>query len=202
MKKYFESSKQQKYKKRQKLKEYLKNPTRFLYRNGLRIRNITIEPRSTQNENSENIEIEINKKETHFVSKYKQKMLAVKAKDTANLSYRKYEILRENFSWLKIPSWRSIQPVQKLLNEQFTIHQNKYGFYVEPFQKIKFVCKKFIESEKTRPERLKLKLCTDGTSLTKSNVGHLNFSFTLLNDSQSAKSVFGNYILGKFNIAF
>ena len=117
MTKYFESSKQQKYNKRQKLKEYLKNPTRFLNRNGLRIRNITIEPRSTQNENSENIEIEINKKETQIVSKYKQKMLAVKAKDMANLSYRKYEILRENLSWLKIPSWRSIQPVQKLLNE-------------------------------------------------------------------------------------
>ena len=72
------------------------------------------------------------------------------------------------------------------------------GFYVEPLQKIKFVCKKYLEKKTARVETFRIKLSADGTSITKSRVNVLVFTFTLLNDVKNAQSVFGQMILGKY----
>ena len=201
MKAYFASNKLNKYRKRQKLKENLKNASRFLYKNKLSFSKIVISPRTDNNQTDDELDIEILKVAPIKVSKCQKKMLAVQAKDMANISEKKYEILRKYFSWLQIPSLSAIRPVQNIINNLYTIHQNEKGVFVEPLQKIKFVCKKYIEKQNfTNLKTFKIKLNTDGTSLTKSNVNLLNFSFTLLNEVEKAKSVFGQYILGMINL--
>ena len=47
-------------------------------------------------------------------------------------------------------------------------------------------------------ETFRIKLSADGTSITKSRVNVLVFTFTLLNDVKNAQSVFGQMILGKY----
>ena len=70
--------------------------------------------------------------------------------------------------------------------------------FIDPVQKIKFVCKKFLSRKPNFPSNVfKIKLSCDGITISKTKVQLLNFSFNLLDDQKNALNVEHTYILGK-----
>ena len=122
------------------------------------------------------------------------------AKDITNLSCRKYSLLISTLNKLntnQMPGLKSVTKLQIKLNNFFKIQSNDYGFFVEPLDKIKYVCKKFlIKNPEFFRSKFRIKISADSTSISGTHINVLNFTFNLLDDVKTATSVFGSKILG------
>ena len=97
-----------------------------------------------------------------------------------------------------MPPLDDVKNVRQKADKFFKIKNNDNGVFNKPKHKIRYMCKKFIENNgEIHNDTFIIKLAGDGTSVTKSGVNLLNFAFTIINDTVNAKSVNGNYILGK-----
>ena len=123
------------------------------------------------------------------------------AKDVTNLSCRKYTLLKKTLKDINvngIPNIRLITNLQYKINNFFPIQNNENGFFVEPVQKIKYVCEKFLlKNPHFSKSYFKLKLSADSTALSKKHLNLLNLTFNLLDDKDLAMNSVGCYILGK-----
>jgi hypothetical protein len=127
------------------------------------------------------------------------------AKDVANMSFRKYRLIRKSLKTIyfeKIPGWKKVFNKQHEINDFFRLEEpNRKGFFYEPYKKIQFVCEKFLQSDQefrdSGERTFKIKLSADSMNLSKKHLILLNFTFSLLNDKRNAMSVFGTFILGK-----
>lgn len=121
-------------------------------------------------------------------------------KDLTYLSDSNYQIWR-NSNLTIGPSLHKLKAVRKFLNSVYPIHRNNYGFYINPINKIQLVINEVTGSKSlTIDEDISIKLCGDGFNIAKSNLKIINFSFTIINQGQTAKTVKGNYLLGKKNL--
>jgi hypothetical protein len=124
----------------------------------------------------------------------------LKAKDESNLSQKKYRIIRKaimDIETCNIMGIKSIDPMKQRLNNFFRLENNEKGFYLNPIQKIIFVCRKFLEKKPEYDRRIfRIKLCCDGVALSSTKVNMLNFSFNLLDDETQNLNVLDTYILG------
>ena len=102
---------------------------------------------------------------------------------------------------------KAIKKCQKEMNNIFEIISTEFGYFVDPLQKITFVCKKFlnesqrrIKSEKTfknfQGDAFKIKLSADSTNISRNKTALLNFTFNLLDEKVKACSVNKIFILG------
>ena len=125
----------------------------------------------------------------------------LEAKDRCNMSDEGYKLIRKTLIELGIviPTIELIREVRGKLDSTFSIRRNPKGFYFEPEEKLQFLCKRYLidNNFELKNNSFLIKLAGDGSSLTKSGVTLLNFACTILNDSERAKSVKGNYSLGK-----
>ena len=122
----------------------------------------------------------------------------LKGKDLANMSYRKYKSFKTNSDSTHMPGIKAVDNLRKKLDKMFITKKNSYGVYCEPSAKIQYVCQKFIEENEHVDDNIfMIKLSSDGTNITKSNLHLINFTFTIINDEKRAKASVGNYILGK-----
>ena len=67
------------------------------------------------------------------------------AKDFANISNKKYKIVRKYLNHFNLPGLNKIIFLQNKINKFFIIYKNNYGAYCNVEQKIKFVCQKLLE---------------------------------------------------------
>ena len=88
--------------------------------------------------------------------------------------------------------------MQHALNNFFKIKKNNDGFYVNPFEKLVFVCSNFL---KRHPDFQKntftVKLSADATRISSNKKQVLNFTFNLMDDGNNASSVLSTFLLGK-----
>jgi len=164
---------------------------KFCNRIGLKIDEIILSKKNHDSDTKRKIKITVKKNNSSFQ--------ALKAKDQTNLSHRKYNIMRSNMEKI-LPPLKEVNKLQKKVNAIFATNSNNYGIYLDPISKIEFVCKNFLEKNLDfKDTSFQIKLACDSTNLTKSNIKILNFTFSLLNETE-AMSVFGTYILGKSSL--
>ena len=128
--------------------------------------------------------------------------MSLMGKDEANLADKQYERLRSRCRLHKqLASLHQVKKKRAQLNQKITIHSNQYGFYIDPAQKLAHILSNFffdkIDDIASDHTVLRVKFACDSTLLTKSRVQILNVTFTILNDSQLAKTCVGNYLIGK-----
>jgi len=199
-KNYFELKRSQKKKSKHLIiDEVLNGLNRYCNSMGLRVNEIKLGPDDT-NELEEEFVPKLDISKVNISKQYKSYVYMV-IKDFTNLSRKKYKIMRrllDSHNIEKIPGYKRVNKIQKDLNDFFTLNKNEFGFYVEPAQKIKFACSKFIERHKQfREKKIRIKLCADSVTISRKNVNLLNFAFTIIDDSKFSTSVFGCFILGK-----
>ena len=198
-KNYFDCSQShQKYYKKLIIESELTDLKRFCKRIGLHIDEIKMSPH-VKNRDKTKISISPRKISKDFTI-YKW----MEAKDVANISRQKYLALKETLSFLnfgQIPGRDAVFKYQHQLNGFFKLKTNDFGFFVNPAEKIRFVCEKFLFSNENHfdkgDNKFRIKLSADLTTLSRKNVKLLNFTFSLLNDEKNSMSVFGTYIFGK-----
>lgn len=124
------------------------------------------------------------------------------AKDLANISNRQYNCQRKTLKGIqRMPSLKLIRNIQNKLNGFFETKKNKFGFYCNPEQKIKFVCEQFLlKNVDFLSQSFKIKLNLDSTTIASNNLLLLIISFNLIDDYENAMNVNGTYILGAFEI--
>lgn len=129
----------------------------------------------------------------------------LKTADRVNLSFGRYITLRKNLQYM--PEKYRPNGVNKLKvmkkrvddNIPFEIKRSSFGFYCSPLDKIKLVCEEYIKKGNTVIDNtFIIKICCDGTVITKANVHLLNFTFTVINDEKKCKTASGHYILGLY----
>ena len=124
----------------------------------------------------------------------------MEAKDLTNISREKYCELSKTLKSLnfgKIPGYQSVLKMQHHLNNFFDLKPTDQGYYVNPEQKITFVCKQFLaHNQEFYKNEFRIKLAADSTTISKKNVKLLNFTISLIDDP-NAMSVNGTFILGK-----
>ena len=127
------------------------------------------------------------------------------AKDVANLSLKKYRLLRNAFMSIETCNIMGIKPLNSIknrINDFFLLRENEKGFYLNPEQKILFVCRKFLENNPEFNRRIfRIKLCCDGVTLSSTKVNMISFSFNLL-DETNHLNVLNTYVLGKLYIFY
>lgn len=129
-----------------------------------------------------------------------------KARDEAMISYRKYRRFSKTAN-LGLSSEYKLRKIYEKIDSQINLSNNAYGYYLDSATKIKKVLTKTLEKMRTNNVEMKdntfiLKFCGDGTNITKSNLQIVNFAFTVINDSTTAMSAKGNYILGNIFLLF
>ena len=133
------------------------------------------------------------------ISKSQLAFRCMKATDLLNISNKKYHLLRKllkNSPYI-LPSKHWITEMKLDLNDFFEIIPNDKGFYVNPEQKIQFVCKKFlIDNPDYQSQTFRIKLSADVTQISKTRIQLLNFTFDLLDDNKEISSVMSIFILG------
>lgn len=123
-----------------------------------------------------------------------------KGRDEAMISYRKYQRFSTT-AGLSLSSEYRIRKVYKRIDDKFRLLNNAFGYFFDAETKIKFVLKKTLQKMRANKitvndDTFILKFCGDGTNITKSRLQIINFAFTVINDSTTAMSAKGNYILG------
>ena len=123
-----------------------------------------------------------------------------KGRDEAMISYKKYKNFNDT-AGLSLSSEYRIRKVYKKIDEKFRLFNNAFGYYFDVESKIKFVLKKTLQNLRAKNLIVKdnsfiLKFCGDGTNITKSRLQIINFAFTVINDTTTAMSAKGNYIIG------
>jgi hypothetical protein len=130
-----------------------------------------------------------------------------KAKEIANLSNESYRLFRKTVydkTNCKLVSVDKLNVFKKrFLNTFFKTNKNNSGFYVEILQKIEFVLKKIVESQRLCNESIenntfKVHLLGDGCSITKTKINLVNFCFKILNLTEQKDNTSRLYTLGIF----
>ena len=131
---YFNVGKSQKNEIKKNIMNQLANLQFFAKENGLQIESILLN-RLSENENEKKIIINIidSSIETSIDEDYKIFRCLI-AKDLANLSCRKYKLIRKYFEFKNIPGINKIYILQKKINNFFKIKNNEYGFYCDAEQ--------------------------------------------------------------------
>jgi hypothetical protein len=118
----------------------------------------------------------------------------------ANLSIVKYRLVRKeimNIESCNIMGIKAISPIKFRIDNFFRLLENEKGFWVQPQQKILFVCQKFLRKYPGFNRRIfRIKLSCDGVSVSSTKINLINFSFNLLDDAQSKLNIQDTYILG------
>jgi hypothetical protein len=175
---------------------------RFIEKIGLRIQEIKFGPNDAfQRQNLHKLTIlPMNVNEDMKVYSW----MAVK--ELTNMSERKYILIRKFLlknCIEKIPSLERLSTLSRSIDNSFIIYPNDYGFFLDPSQKIKFVCEKFLErNEDFSNRKFKIRFCADGVTINKKHLQCLNLAFTLLDDEKNCKNVNHTYILGKLKDFF
>jgi hypothetical protein len=194
------------------LKNYFKCSKRYQRVNRSKIRSILQEFCSKIGLKVESIILSRRKKNTgvfqkppkltilkNHISKSQLAFRWMKATDLLNISNKKYHLLRKllkNSPYI-LPSKHWITEMKLDLNDFFEIIPNDKGFYVNPEQKIQFVCKKFlIDNPDYQRQTFRIKLSADVTQISKTRIQLLNFTFDLLDDNKEISSVKSIFILG------
>jgi hypothetical protein len=174
---------------------------------GLKLEKVVISEAENNQINLANVLLEINESRNIITEQpFDKKIKAFKAligKDEGNLSDKAYKSFRKNTDFITLPTIDEIVDVRHEIDDKlYTIHENtvKNGIYNEPLDKIKKICTRFVRDQNSQihNDTFVLKLGGDGTSLTKSNTKILNLAFTVINDYKNAKSVKGNYCIGRY----
>ena len=200
-KNYFDLSFSQQKKNKKLIKdEAMKSLNDLCKSMGLRLNEIKISP---DDEPSKEILPKISLAENNFSNDYKA-FVWMKIKDSTNMSRKKYKIMRKllikNYME-KIPGHKRVYKIQNNLNKLFVLQSNNFGFFVDPGLKIKFVISKFLLKnydflQNSNTKQFKIKLSADSVTISRKNIKLLNFTFSLMDDYENCKSVFGHYILG------
>ena len=189
----------QRFNNRSEIRQLLEPASTYCRSIGLSLDTAILNPINNNNNNT-SIALQIN--ELNLVNQLDQRTKAFKAligKDEGNISDKSYIKLRNQMNFAKLPTIDEIVEIRQEIDQKlYEINQNAYGYYNEPIQKITKICSKFLEEQKVvKDDIFIIKLGGDGTNLTKSNTMALNLAFTIINDFDRAKSVIGNYAIGK-----
>ena len=196
-KNYFEVTRQQKHNQQKTINNKLRQAQKYASSIGLKIESIVLSKMSTDAELRINkIKIIIQNCQSECMSENEKVFRCLVAKDKANVSCIKYKLIRSSLDFIYMPGINKIISLQKKINSFFPIKMNNYGVYCDPYLKIKYVCQKLLEQNLYVDDKFIIKLSCDGTLITKSSVHLLNFTFTVLNQSNVCKTARGNYILG------
>jgi hypothetical protein len=198
LKNYFKCSKRYQRVNRSKIRSILQE---FCSKIGLKVDNIIL---SRRKKNAGVLQkppkLTILKKQ---ISKSQMAYQCMKATDLLNISNKKYSLLRKllkNINPFFLPSKHWINEMKFDLNNFFEIIPNDKGFYVNPEQKIQFVCKKFlINNPDYQKQTFRIKLSADVTQISKTRIQLLNFTFDLLDDNNNISSVMSIFVLGILN---
>ena len=138
-------------------------------------------------------------------------------KDFSNISDRNYSYLRKSITqkWPESMKKKYFPSLRKLRNERvsqnnifnniFQLKDSKYGVYCNVEMKIKYVLENLFKDHINNENLLgafRVKFCLDGTNLCKKNIHQLNVTFTIIDDFIRAKTVIGNYLIGKKNFFY
>jgi len=114
------------------------------------------------------------------------------AKETSTMSDLNYAKFRKHVALhqekeSRLQSINKIKQIRSIMNRYFEIHQNLYGWFNEPFEKIAFV----IRNTKFRLPldknfNFKIHLSGDGLNLTRTKFNLVNFCFKLINETHPA----------------
>lgn len=131
----------------------------------------------------------------------KTPFLFCKARSLSMISRRKYLSFRKE-TQIEMSSIYKIRKVERNINEIFNFESNKYGYYINPAEKLNYILKQTLKIMETKNEVLKddtfiVKFAGDGTNLTRSRLQVLNFTVTVIDSKSTAMSIKGNHILGK-----
>ena len=178
---------------------HLDHLTQFCNSIGLKINEIILSDNNYNNNQMERV------KKTVVENEMPKEFIIFKcftAKDLTNLSSRKYSLMKSTLKeiiTLRMPGIKAVTKLQFKLNNFFEIQSNDNGFFVDPQNKIKYVCQKFL---KRNPDfsgtKFRIKLSADSTSISRTHINVLNFTFNLLDDEVNSTSVFGEMILGNY----
>jgi hypothetical protein len=112
------------------------------------------------------------------------------AKDIASMSNINYlrlrKLLLKNKS-CQLQSLKKLDFIKKKLNGVFTIKENSFGWFCDPFQKINFV----LNSTKFKmpDKKIYIHLSGDGLVITRTRFNLVNFCFKILNETDSELKV-------------
>ena len=194
---YYSCSSKQKVRDINKIDEKLKPADCFCRSKCLQIQKVFVSALN-EHRNKTNSRIEIIDNSNEEIATLEEQVFAsLIAKDETNLSKRKYKKFRQICKSANLPSYYLVKKMQKKLDRKNKIVTNQYGVYNKPLEKIQFVCGKYLQKyNAVKDDIFIIKLSGDGTTITKSNVNLLNFTFTLINDWKTAMTSKGNYSLG------
>jgi hypothetical protein len=161
----------------------------YLRTYGLNLKRIEIDDNIQNETNDFKLDITEAREELDLVS------ICQIARDKANISERKYKILRKNLMPIgKLANLAQCNQYKKSLNEKFwQVIKNSTGFYVfDVLEKLTFVCNKFynrLETEDSElcrlikeKKTLDIMICGDGIQCTKTRVNILNFCFSIIDE--------------------
>ena len=201
--KYFECDSRNQRINRNRIRNFLEgsNLEIFCQSIGLKVKEIQLVPIDIDNQEEDNpTKIIVNQNLSNDF-KIEQWMIA---KDLTNMSRRKFRLWRQILQKIhfdNIPNWRDVEERHHEINELFPLKSNQKGFFLDPNQKFKYVCQKFLERNEEFREsgerNFKIKLSADGVTISKKNIKLLNFTFSLINDEWNCMGVYHTYILGK-----
>ena len=125
-----------------------------------------------------------------------------KAMDLIGLSYKKFNTFKKVTELSQIPD-RIVKTNRDKLDSKFEFKKNNYGYYMNPKEKIEFVLQQTIrmliaQSDAELNDEIVIKLCADGTQLTKTHLSVVNLAFSIISPlTKNVMSPFGTFILGK-----
>ena len=137
-----------------------------------------------------------------FTAKEIPDYMCQEARDTANMSERKYNKFRKVVNQLggRLASMYSSNLIKTQMSKFYTILPNALGFYVKPKEKVNFVLTKIFEKlgRMIANDTFDLLISGDGLQLTRTHTNTVNFTFKVLNEKDPSAI----YTLGKFLIVF
>jgi hypothetical protein len=215
-KRYFDCSIRQKKRNKNliKIKSYMLNE--FAKSLGLQVKEIVLTNYENENIDDENVNffdelqmqtlktkhiiITVHEDDPYLYTENYKTFKCLEIKDVCNISNENYRKMRKTLSKIspnKLAGLKRIYTLKVQLDNHFRVNTNEKGCYLEPEQKIKFVCKKFLSRNPNFPSNVfKIKLSCDGITISKTKVQLLNFSFNLLDDQKNVLNVEHTYILG------
>ena len=219
-KKYFDCARRQKNRNRNliKIKAYLLNE--FTKSIGLEVKEIVLTNYENEDEDEANfideqemqtiktkhIIVTVHEDDPYQYTENYKTFKCLEIKDVCNISNENYRTMRNTLSKIlpnKLAGLKRIYSLRLQLDNLFRVNSNEKGFYLEPEQKIKFVCKKFLTRNPNFVSNVfNIKLSCDGITISKTKVQLLNFSFNLLDDKKNVLNVKNTYILGNFIVIF
>jgi hypothetical protein len=199
---YYESSERSKRRKKNEIKNQLlllqKN---LLNRYGLQFSQIVITPHATTEQNNQDFSVNIsylNQAQFNSESDLSIKKV-IYAKDKHNISDRTYVGLLNDLD-LNLPSLYVLKAERKKYDAMLYIFENSKGVFIDIKEKLKHLIPKIKKNFANEFEHvIHIKFSADGAQIIKNKL-ILNFTFTVLNEKEIAKTASGNYTVGMFDI--